>query len=71
VTHVLQEPPVGWSGPTGVLSPDVLEKVIPEAERAGVFLVCGPKPMTDAVQRSLRGWGVPLRRIRTELFDMA
>ncbi len=71
VTHVLQEPPDEWTGPTGVLSPDVLGKVIPETERGGVFLVCGPKPMTDAVQRLLRGWGVPLRRIRTELFDMA
>lgn len=71
VTHVLQEPPVGWTGPTGVLSPEVLEKVIPESERAYVFLVCGPKPMTAAVQRTLGGWGIPLRRIRTELFDMA
>lgn len=71
VVHVLQEPPEGWAGPQGVLSEPVLRAALPEAARAFVFFVCGPKPMSHAVHRTLRGMGVPLRRIQSELFDMA
>jgi predicted ferric reductase len=36
-----------------------------------VYFVCGPTPMGDAVQRSLRELGVPLHRVHHELFEMA
>lgn len=71
VVQVLQEPPAGWTGLQGVLSESVLHEAIPEAARSFVFFVCGPKPMSDSVHRTLRGMGVPLRRIHSELFDMA
>jgi predicted ferric reductase len=71
VVHVLQEPPADWTGAQGVLSEPVLRDAIPPAVRAFVFFMCGPKPMSDSVQRTLRGFGVPLSRIHCELFDMA
>ncbi len=71
VVHVLQEPPPDWPGATGVLSPEVIQKVIPAEARPGIFFLCGPKPMTDSVLRTLREMGVPLSRIHLELFDMA
>ena len=71
LVHVLQELPPEWKGPQGVLSEPVLREAIPPAALACDFFVCGPKPMTDAVQRSLRGFGVPLHRIHCERFDMA
>ncbi len=71
VFNVLQEPPPGWTGGTGVLSEDVIGPVIAPHAAASVFFLCGPKPMADSVQRTLRNRGVPLRRIQTELFDMA
>ena len=71
VFHVLQEPPPDWTGGTGVLSEDVIGPVIAPRAATDVFFLCGPKPMTESVQRTLRRQGVPLRRIQTELFDMA
>lgn len=71
VVHVLQEPPPGWTGATGVLSDDVVAPLTAPVAASAVFFVCGPKAMADAVQRTLRRQGVPLGRIQTELFDMA
>lgn len=69
--HVIQKPPPDWQGVTGILSPDVIQEAIPEEARSGVFFLCGPKPMTDSVQRTLREMGVPLYRLHLELFEMA
>lgn len=71
VVHVLQQPPPGWPGAVGVLSREVVEKALPPEARANTFLLCGPKPMTDSVQQTLRAARVPLSRIHLELFDMA
>lgn len=71
VAHVLQESPPGWSGPVGILSPDVIRAVVPADAHAFTFFLCGPKPMTDSVQHTLRELGIPLARIHLELFDMA
>lgn len=70
VSHVLQEPPVGWRGAQGVLTEAVLRSTIPAEALGSVFFLCGPKPMSDSVQRSLRQMGVPLHRIQSELFEM-
>lgn len=71
VVHVLQEPPTDWPGARGVLSEDVVRAALPDTANAMVFFVCGPKPMADSVQRTLRKSGVPLHRVHCELFDMA
>ncbi|HVR34375.1 MAG TPA: ferric reductase-like transmembrane domain-containing protein [Methylomirabilota bacterium] len=71
VIHVLQEPPAGWQGSTGLLSESVLRQAIPESALGYGHFICGPKPMTDSVQRSLLSMGVPLRKIHLELFDIA
>ena len=71
VVHVLQEPPANWQGLTGVLSDEVMRSALPASTNDGIFFVCGPKPMSDSVQRTLRKLGVPLHRVHCELFDMA
>ncbi|MBL9210857.1 MAG: ferric reductase-like transmembrane domain-containing protein [Opitutaceae bacterium] len=71
VFQVLQEPPPGWSGGVGVLSEEVIGPRLAPLTASQVFFLCGPKPMADAVQQTLRRRGVPLGRIQTELFDMA
>lgn len=70
VVHVLQEPPPDWAGPTGLLTESVVRPAIPAAFAPAVYFLCGPKPMNDSVQRTLRALGVPLHRIQCELFDM-
>lgn len=71
VVHVLQETPPDWNGLTGVLSAPVLREAIPSSWLSATFFLCGPKAMSDSVQRTLRHMGVPLRRVQCELFDMA
>lgn len=71
VVHVLQEPPADWTGLKGVLDEPVLCQAIPQEAGSSVFFVCGPKAMTDSVQRTLHGLGVPRQRIHFELFEMA
>lgn len=71
VVHVVQEPPPDWRGATGLLTEPVLRRALPAAARSYVYFICGPKPMTRSVQRSLHAAGVPLHRIHFELFDMA
>jgi predicted ferric reductase len=70
VVHVLQEPPADWVGPTGILTETVIRPAITPAFTNAVCFVCGPKAMSDSVQRTLRRLGVPLHRIHFELFDM-
>jgi predicted ferric reductase len=71
VLHVLQEPPAGWGGLRGILDETVIRAAIPAGEAGATYFLCGPKPMSDSVQRTLRRMGVPLHRIHCELFDMA
>ena len=49
------------------LSPSALRTLVPDIHVRDVF-VCGPAPMMDAVERSLRALGVPRRQIHTERF---
>ncbi|MBN4063620.1 ferric reductase-like transmembrane domain-containing protein [Cardiobacterium sp. AH-315-I02] len=68
--HVLKEPPGGWQSESGFITPQLLKKVLPEAARKYEYFLCGPKPMSDAVQQGLYALRVPLRQIHFELFDM-
>lgn len=70
IVHVVQEPPVGWSGETGYITETVLRRALPSAALGHTFFICGPKPMTDLVLPSLRRLGVALRRIHFEFFEM-
>jgi predicted ferric reductase len=65
---VLSEPPPGWPGPTGELTPDILAACLPERDGAALYLVCGPVPMMNAVERALLGLGIPADRIVSERF---
>jgi predicted ferric reductase len=69
VVHVLERPPHGWEGETGRITPDLLDRHLPDDPgRALDYFVCGPEPMMDAVERGLIARGVPLRTIFSERF---
>jgi predicted ferric reductase len=70
VTHVLRDPHEGWSGERGVITRDVLARALPEDPRGLECFLCGPEPMTEAVQRELHALGVRRRDVHVELFDM-
>jgi predicted ferric reductase len=65
---VLSEPPQGWDGPVGELTPDVLRRCLGTVDPEALYMVCGPVPMMDAVENALLGFGVPGERIVSERF---
>lgn len=69
VVHVLESPPPGWTGETGLVTRALLERHVPREGRRGYF-VCGPPPMMDAVEEALYGLGVPIADLHSERFDL-
>jgi ferredoxin-NADP reductase len=53
--------------PTDPLSATSLGRLVPDIDSRDVFM-CGPEPMMDWVERSLRELGVPSARIHSERF---
>jgi len=70
LSHVLCEPPAYWQGETGFISQPLLEKILPGDAHKYEYFMCGPKPMSNIVQKGLRALHVPLAKIHFELFDM-
>jgi predicted ferric reductase len=70
VVHVLQEPPAAWDGERGLIDAALLERNLPAEHARLEYLVCGPKPMIQAVEKALYGLQVPLGRVHSELFDL-
>lgn len=68
--HVLNHPPPDWTGETGFVTPDLMQRVLPSEPGKYTYFLCGPKPMADAVQQGLHALRVPMRNIHFELFDM-
>jgi predicted ferric reductase len=69
VIHVLAEPPEGWDGESGLVTPELLEAHLPAHPERREHFLCGPAVMMDAVTDALLEHGVPLERIHSERFD--
>lgn len=68
--HALQEPPPGWAGLAGMMTPDLIEAAAAKAAGAGwVFILCGPEPLIRAAHQGLKAVGVPRHRIMEERFS--
>jgi predicted ferric reductase len=70
VIHIINEPDEEWTGETGYLSQEILERHLSEQERTFPVFVCGPIPMMDSVEKALLAMGIPLSQMRAERFDM-
>lgn len=71
LVHVLGEPPPTWDGERGLLTQAILERHLPPHRGDWHYFVCGPTPMLRIAERGLGALGVPLRRVHSELFDLA
>ena len=70
IRHVLQEPPPGWAGLAGMMTPDLIEAAAAKAAGAGwVFILCGPEPLIRSAHQGLNAVGVPRHRIMEERFS--
>ena len=70
VVHVLGQPPDGWTGESGRITPDILRRNLPSQYRRYEYLICASSAMMDAMEKALTEVGVPFRQVSTERFDM-
>lgn len=71
VHYVFEEPHEGWDGAVGWPTPELVREALSELPDGAPCFMCGPQPLTDMAQDALVEAGVPLRRIHSELFQMA
>ena len=67
---VLSDPEQGWDGETGYINAEIMNKYLPRQYKWCKYLVCGPKPLMDAMEIALPELGVPPESVLTERFDM-
>ena len=71
VVHVLSDPPSDWQGETGYVTPEMLDRYLPDLEdERRVYFLCGPEPMLDSLEPYLRERGVPIKDIFSERFEI-
>ncbi|MDE3018908.1 MAG: cytochrome-b5 reductase [Nitrospirota bacterium] len=61
--HVLGQPPAGWSMGVGRVTPDLLRAHLPPPGPGTVLFLCGPPPMVDALEGTLKALGYPEQAI--------
>ena len=72
VVHFLENPPSEWSGETGYMTAEKLEKIISEKSDEGFsekqYMTCGPEPMMQIVQETWKKQGLPEANCHMESF---
>ncbi len=70
VVHVVENPPDDWTGYEGFITEEILKTYIPEDVTGTDFYVCGPEPMMDMAEMTLRDWQVPVFKLKSERFNI-
>ncbi|HEX9012980.1 MAG TPA: FAD-dependent oxidoreductase, partial [Anaerolineaceae bacterium] len=63
-----QNLPAGWKGQLGRITPEMIQKVVPDY-RGCLFYISGPVAMVTDFQKTLRRMGVKGSQIKTDLFS--
>ncbi len=71
VHYVIQNPPDGWEGETGMVTGDMLERRLPEEKYKRIVFLCGPPAMMESVHKALLEHGVPEAHVQMEHFNLA
>ena len=70
VVHVLRDPAESWQGSSGLITEQLLKETLPESATGYEYFICGPKAMSEGVQRGLHAMHIARSHIQFELFDM-
>jgi len=60
---VLEQPPPGWNGSTGRVTPEMLRRHLPPPGSDTCVFLCGPPPMVDSLEGVLKELGYPHQAI--------
>lgn len=70
VVHVLREPPEDWSGETGYVDRELLERYIPKRPATRNYFICAVPRMMDQVEAALYELGVPVTHVHMEHYNL-
>lgn len=70
VVHVLREPPEDWSGETGYVDKELLERYIPIHRGSRQYFICAAPVMMDQVEAALHELEVPVTHVHMEHFNL-
>ncbi len=68
--HVFEEAPDDWDGETGFITEEIMKRNLPDDYSNCEFFICGPPPMMDVAEPTLREWGIPVHRVHSERFNI-
>ena len=64
---VIESPPAGFQGLRGLITGELIRSSLPDVNEK-TFYLCGPKAMYDFCIPELEGLGIPMRKIRKEVY---
>lgn len=70
IVHVLRKPPDDWSGETGYVDRELLERYIPKRRATRHYFICAAPVMMDQVEIALHKLDVPVTNIHMEHFNL-
>ncbi|CEJ62312.1 Putative NADH-cytochrome b5 reductase 1 [Penicillium brasilianum] len=69
VYYVLNNPPTGWTGGVGFVTPDMIKERLPAPASDVKILLCGPPPMVSAMKKATESLGYTKARPVSKLED--
>lgn len=69
VYYVLNNPPEGWTGGSGFVTPDMMKEHLPAPSSDSKLLMCGPPPMISAMKKAAESIGFEKARAVSKLQD--
>jgi predicted ferric reductase len=70
VVHVLRNAPPDWTGETGYVTADTLQRHLPGGHSRYQYFVCGTATFMTEMEHAIVAVGVPFENVHTERFDM-
>ncbi|KAJ5795963.1 uncharacterized protein N7518_004503 [Penicillium psychrosexuale] len=69
IYYVLNNPPEGWTGGVGFVTPDMIKERLPAPAADVKILLCGPPPMVSAMKKATEALGYTKARPVSKLED--
>jgi predicted ferric reductase len=70
IVHVLRNPPQDWSGETGYVDKELLERYIPIHRGTRNYFICAAPKMMHQVEAALHELDVPITNVHMEHFNL-
>jgi ferredoxin-NADP reductase len=67
VMFILNEASSGWKGATGLITPEMIKKEMPDYKET-MFYTCGPPAMVQVMEKMVEQLGLPKSQLKREYF---